>query len=64
MVAVTDRVARAMELFGVPLIGKGFVLLKLTTAAPTPKLPLRLMPSCLMTVRFTSATVTLSITWS
>ncbi len=42
----------------------GFWLLKLNAAGPALKLPLRSMPSCLITVRSISATVILIITWS
>jgi hypothetical protein len=40
----------------------GLAVAKLTTAAPLPSVPERSMPSCLMMSRWTSATVTLSIT--
>src|SRR5258708_35649396 len=63
-VAVTDLAPKTELLFGVPLIGKALVVLKLRTVVPKPTLALRSMPSCLMTVRFTSATVTFNITWS
>jgi hypothetical protein len=42
----------------------GLLLLKLTTVLPNPKLPLRLMPSCLIKSRSTSATVTFNMIWS
>ena len=69
-VAVTEGVApndvaRLLPGTSGPLFAvNGVELLKFTTAVPYVMLALRSMPICLMIERWTSATVTFSITWS
>ena len=55
---------KGLAVLSCPLTGKGLSLLKLTVEVPRLRQPLRLMPSCFITVRSISAIVTFSMTWS